>query len=166
MASSSIQPVNNNFDPAQVASLNNNQITSLLVSGNLDPKFIKLLLSQMSDNNVNSILFGNENAQETSGNTGFDALGATGLVPSNIPTSNDISNSGNVLGSGSFTSITPQVELSVFSQLVGKTVSVSNPVTGKKTTDKVTSVFMQNGQIMLNVNGVVVPTTDLISVQQ
>ncbi len=163
MASSSVSPINNssNVDAAQLASLNNNQITSLLVSGNLDPKFVNLLMSQMSENDVNSILFGND-----SSSTGFDELGASGLVPSNIPTSSSLAGSDVFAASSPTTSnVTPQFELSVFSQLIGKTVTVVDPQSQKRITSKVASVQLLNGQIVLSVNGILVPTSNIVSIQ-
>ena len=168
MTSSSVSSVNSsvsNFDAAQVGSMSNDQITSLLVSGNLQPQFVTLLMNQMADNNLNSILFG---SQDTSGSgAGFDELGASGLVPSNVPTSSSMNGSDVFAASSTgLTGITPQMELSVYSQLIGKTVTAVNPLDQKKITDKVTSVQMQNGQVVLNLNGVLVATANVVSIQK
>jgi hypothetical protein len=168
MASSSVSPVNGNtnFDASQVAAMSNNQITSLLVSGNLDPKFVNLLLSQMSNNNVSSILFGNEDTTGGS-STGFDAFGAAGLVPNNLPSDSSFGGTDALSGSSANTSsVSPQFQLSVYSQLIGKTVTVVNPLNQQRVTDKVTSVELQNQQVVINVNGLIVSPSALVTIQK
>lgn len=154
-----VNPVSGNntgVDQSQLSSMNNDQITSMLVGGNLDPKFAVMLLNQMSTNNVNSILFGNET--ETSG---ID-FGVESLTPSNIPGATNINNT---FGASAFSNVTPQFELSVYSSLIGKTVTAVEPSSGKRVTDKVTSVLLQNGKVMLNVNGVIVPPENLLGIK-
>ena len=156
----SVSSVNSgNYDPSQISGLNNDQITTALVSGNIDPKFATMLINQMTTNNVNSILFGNETNNETS-NNGID-FGVSTSTPSNIPGTTNIND---VFGASAFSNVSPQFELSVYSSLIGKTVTAIDPSTGKEITDKVKSVVLQNGQVMLDLNGVIVPPANLIRI--
>jgi len=153
----SVSSVNSgNYDPSQISGLNNDQITTALVSGNIDPKFATMLINQMTTNNVNSILFGNETNNETS-NNGID-FGVSTSTPSNIPGTTNIND---MFGASAFSNVSPQFELSVYSSLIGKTVTATDPSTGKQVTDKVKSVVLQNGKVMLDVNGVIVPPENL-----
>jgi hypothetical protein len=148
-----------NLDPTQANSFNNNEITSMLVKGNLDPKFATMLLNQMTSNNVNSILFGSESNNETS-STAFMDFGLQGVSSSNTAT-----NVNDILGVSSNNYVTPQFEMSVYSSLIGKTVTAINPSTGKEITDKVSSVQLQNGSVMLNINGVMVPPQNITKIK-
>jgi hypothetical protein len=153
-----ITGVNNaRIDASQVSAMNNNQITSMLVGGNIDPKFATMLISQMTTNNVNSILFGNETNNQDSTNAGID-FGVSGLTPTNVPGTTNIND---VFGASAFSNVSPQFELSVYSSLIGKTVTATDPSSGKQITDKVKSVVLQNGKVMLDVNGVIVPPENL-----
>ena len=156
----SVSSVNSgNYDPSQISGLNNDQITTALVSGNIDPKFATMLINQMTTNNVNSILFGNETNNETS-NNGID-FGVSTSTPSNIPGTTNIND---VFGASAFSNISPQFELSVYSSLVGKTVTAIDPSSGKEITDEVKSVVLQNGKVMLDLNGVTVPPANLVRI--
>ena len=131
--------------------MNNNQIFTELINSKNDPKLATVLLSQMTTNNVNSILFGNENNTTSStDNIDFGVSGLTGAIDSN-----------NVFGASAFSNVSPQFELSVYSSLIGKTVTATDPSSGKQITDKVKSVVLQNGKVMLDVNGVIVPPENL-----
>ena len=153
----SVSSVNSgNLDPSKISGLNNDQITSALVSGNIDPKFATMLINQMTTNNVNSILFGNETNNGTSSN-GTD-FGVSTSAPSNIPGTTNIND---MFGASAFSNVSPQFELSVYSSLIGKTVSAIDPSSGKEITDKVKSVVLQNGKVMLDINGVIVPPENL-----
>jgi len=160
MATESINAItgvkNGTNDPSQISALNNNQITSMLVGGNVDPKFASMLINQMTTNNVNSILFGNETNNGTS-NNGID-FGVSTSAPSNIPGTTNIND---MFGASAFSNVSPQFELSVYSSLIGKTVTAIDPASGKEITDKVKSVVLQNGKVMLDVNGVIVPPENL-----
>jgi hypothetical protein len=116
-----------------------------------------MLISQMTTNNVNSILFGNETNNQDSTNAGID-FGVSGLTPTNVPGTTNIND---VFGASAFSNVSPQFELSVYSSLIGKTVTATDPSTGKQVTDKVKSVVLQNGKVMLDVNGVIVPPENL-----
>ena len=156
----SVSSVNSgNYDPSQISGLNNDQITTALVNGNIDPKFATMLINQMTTNNVNSILFGNETNNETS-NNGID-FGVSTSTPSNIPGTTNIND---MFGASAFSNVSPQFELSVYSSLIGKTVTAIDPSSGKEITDKVKSVVLQNGQVMLDINGVNVPPANIIKI--
>jgi N-acyl-D-aspartate/D-glutamate deacylase len=69
-----------------------------------------------------------------------------------------------MFGASAFSNVSPQFELSVYSSLIGKTVTAINPSTGKEITDIVKSVLIQNGQVMLDVNGVTVPPANIVRI--
>ena len=148
-----------NYDPSQISGLNNDQITTALVSGNIDPKFATMLINQMTTNNVDSILFGDQTNNGTSSN-GID-FGISTSTPNNIPGTTNIND---MFGASAFSNVTPQFELSVYSSLIGKTVTAINPSTGKEITDKVKSVVLQNGQVMMDINGVTVPPANIVKI--
>ncbi len=167
MANNSIQPINTsigNTDLTQNALSDNNSITSQLMAGNLDPKFASMLVSQMYNNNVNSILFGNEDTSGSSSTGNIDIFGTQAMSSqSNF----------NVLGQNTnFTGIDPQFQMSVYSSLIGKTVTATVPSTSQQITGKVLNVQLQNGQPTLNIipngktTGTLVPTTNIVKIQQ
>lgn len=160
-----IADTSRSIDPTQLSilnnNLNNNQITAALVSGKMDPKFATILLNQMNSNNVDSILFGDQTNDQT---TGTDMFGMQGMIPGNLQGTNTMNNT-DVFGASSFSNFNPQFEMSIYSTLIGKTVTAVNPLTGKEITEKVTSVKVQNGKVSLDLNGVTVPTENLIRVQ-
>jgi hypothetical protein len=147
------------FDPSQLSSLDNTQITTLLVNGSLDPKFAVMLMNQMSTNNVDSILFGNATGNDQSSNIDF---GVSNLTPSNIPGTTNVNDT---FGASAFSNVTPQFQLSVYSSLIGKTVTAVDPLSGKQISGKVSGVQLQNGQVILNVSGTLVPTGNIVKIQ-
>jgi len=161
MADNAIPPISTsigNTDLTENSLSDNSQMTALLMSGNLDPKFASLLVSQIYNNNVNSILFGNEDnsGQSDTGNIDIFNTSAT-QSQSNF----------NVLGQNTnFTGINPQFQMSVYSSLIGKTVTATAPSTNNPITGKVLSVQLQNGQVALNINGTLVPTSNIVKIQQ
>ena len=163
MADSSISPVtsnNTNFDPlTAVSSLNNTQIAASLTSGNIDPKFAVMLLNQMTSNNVNSILFGNDQQAASSDYLGTDMFNTTSALSPNFIGGG----TQDIFGQTSL--VSPQYEMSVYSSLIGKTITALNPETGQQITDKVTGVLLQNGKVVLDVNGVIIPTENLLKIK-
>ena len=162
MADNAVTPISNssvsNADLTQNPLSDNNAMTAQLMSGNLDPKFASMLVNQMYNNNVNSILFGNEDTSGSSSTGNIDIFGTQAMSSqSNF----------NVLGQNSnSTDINPQFQMSVYSSLIGKTVTAKVPSSNVQITGKVASVQLQNGQVALNVNGTLVPTSNLIKIQQ
>jgi hypothetical protein len=161
MADNAVTPISSssigNADLTQNSLSDNNSLTSQLVSGNLDPKFASMLVTQMFNNNVNSILFGNEDTSGSSSTGNIDIFGTQAMSSqSNF----------NVLGQNSnFTDINPQFQMSVYSSLIGKTVTAKVPSTGEQITGKVSNVQLQNGQVVLNINDTLVPTSNLVKIQ-
>jgi len=147
------------IDPTQAAALNNNQITAMLVNGNIEPRFATLLLNQMTENNVNSILFGSDTEQENT-----DIFGMGGLVPNNLQGTSTM-NTNDVFGAGAYNNISPQFELSVYSSLIGKTVIARNPMDGQQIEGVVKSVALENGRVVLAVNGINIPTENMIRIK-
>jgi len=135
---------------------NNNQLYALLASGNVDPKFAVMLINQITDNNVNSIMFGSDQEQANANVLGNDLFGAgtDGDLSSTLGISNPIS------------SQPSQFELSVYSTLIGKTVTALNPQTNVELSGKVSSVQLQNGNVMLDVDGTLVPSQNLKKIKQ
>jgi hypothetical protein len=158
-----VNPVSGNnstsFDPSQLSSLDNNQITTLLVNGSLDPKFAVMLMNQMSTNNVDSILFGNQTGNDQSSNIDF---GVSNLTPNNIPGTTNVNDT---FGASAFSNVTPQFQLSVYSSLIGKNVTAVDPLSGKQISGKVSGVQLQNGQVILNLSGTLVPTGNVVKIQ-
>lgn len=135
----------------------NNQIASTLTAGNVDPKFAKMLLQQMASNSVNTILFGN---QDTTGASDSGDLDVFGTQSTGTQSNSDI------LGQTSaFSGVSPQFEMSVYSSLIGKTVTAKNPLSSEQITGKVLNVQLQNNKAVLNINGTLVPTENLLKVQ-
>jgi len=142
---------NGKSDASQISSMNNNQIFTQLINSKDNPKLATLLLNQMTTNNVNSILFGNENNTTSStDNIDFGVSGSTGTT-----------NVNDMFGTSAFSSVSPQFELSVYSSLIGKIVTATDPSSGKEITGNVKSVLLENGKVMLDVNGVKVPPENL-----
>lgn len=163
MVLDAIQPVSSNttaFDAAQAASLNNNQITAMLLNKNIDPKFATILLNQMAANSMDSILFGSENEQQNA-----DIFGSQGLTPNNLQGTTTLNNT-DIFGATAFGSVSPQYEMSVYSALIGKTVMATDPLNGEQISGKVTSVQYQNGKVMLEVNGKFIPTENMTGIKQ
>jgi len=159
MASGSVNPVSSsnasNIYASQLFSMNNNQIVTQLMNSQDNPKFALALLNQMTTNNVDSILFGNDTTSSSS-NIDFGISGVTGTT----------TNVNDTYGAASaFSNVSPQFELSVYSSLIGKTVTAIDPSSGKEITDQVKSVLLQNGKAMLDVNGVVVPPENILKIQ-
>jgi hypothetical protein len=146
----------NNVDLQQNTLSDNSQLTAMLMSGNIDPKFASLLLSQMYNNNVNTILFGSEDTTGSSSTGNIDIFDSAAAPSSNF----------NVLGQTADNSgISPQYQMSVYSSLIGKTITATQPLTNGQITGKVTAIQLQNGQVMLNVSGTLVPTTNILKIQ-
>jgi len=164
MADISISPISGNSstnsDASVVGALNNNQITSMLANGSIDPKFATLLLNQMTTNNVNSILFGSGTGNTTSTDSSFDPF--TGMSELG-----NGSNTNDMFGISSMnSSVTPQFEMSVYSSLIGRTIRATLPVSNQQIEGKVTGMSLQNGQAMLEVNGKLIPIGNLLSIKE
>jgi hypothetical protein len=158
MTDTSISAVSSsNLNLEQNSLSNNNQITSMLLNGNIDPKFARMLLSQMYNNNVNTILFGSEDTTGSSSSGSIDIFDTQSTASS--------SNFNSLGEAANFTSVSPQYQMSVYSSLIGKTVTATKPLTNEQITGKVTSVQLQNGQVVLNVEGTLVPTGNLLKIQ-
>ena len=56
--------------------------------------------------------------------------------------------------------------MSVFSSLIGKTVTATTADKSKQITGKVLNVQLLNGQAALNVDGTIVPTNNLIKIEK
>ena len=87
------------------------------------------------------------------------------MIPSNLQGTNSMNNT-DIFGASAFSSISPQFEMSVYSTLIGKTVTATDPLNGQLMTGNVTSVQLQNGQIMVEINGKFITTNNLIGIKQ
>lgn len=166
MAYNAILPVNNNtkssYDVSQVAALNNSQIASTLMNGTSDPRFAALLMNQMTTNSINNILFGNE--EDTSGSS---ALGATSDIFGGVGQSNTSSDIYSTMSqTGNYSNISPQYQMSVYSSLIGKTVTASETSGSASITGVVKSVFLNNNAVMLQLEEKAVPANNLTSISK
>jgi hypothetical protein len=113
----------------------------------------------MTSNNVNSILFGNDQQAASSDYLGTDMFNTTSALSPNFIGGG----TQDIFGQTSL--VSPQYEMSVYSSLIGKTITALNPETGQQITDKVTGVLLQNGKVVLDVNGVIIPTENLLKIK-
>jgi hypothetical protein len=162
---SSIVPVSTKtttaYDASQVASMTNSQISSKLMNGSLDPKFASLLMNQMTTNSINNILFGNE--EDTSGSS---ALGSTSDIFGGVgqsSTSSDIYST--MSQTGNYSSVSPQYQMSVYSSLIGKTVTGAE-TSGTSITGVVKSVYLDNNVVMLQLEKKSILATSLTSISK
>ena len=163
--SSVTNDTSNNSQISSIPSMNNNQISAMLTSGNIDPKFAVMLINQMTANNVNSILFGDNEQGESSDYLGSDIFGST-------TNDNDFTNLGitslssNILSqSNSLQGGPTQFEMSIYSTLIGKTVTAKNPSTNSEISGKVTGVQNQSGKVILDIGGTMVPVENLTKIK-
>jgi hypothetical protein len=166
MGYNAILPVSNKttsaYDASQIASMTNSQISSSLMKGNIDPKFAGLLMNQMTTNNINTILFGNE--EDSSGSS---ALGATSDIFGGVAQSNTSSDIYSTMSqTGNYSNVSPQYQMSVYSSLIGKTVTVADPTGSTALTGTVKSVSLKNNEIMLQVNDKLVAAANLTSISK
>ncbi len=145
------------LDISQASSMTNNQITAALMNGNIDSKFASVLLNQMTANNVNSILLGDQD--NTGASSKFDPFAGQSIT--------DNVDSTDMFGSAASSSfVTPQFEMSVYSSLIGKKVTATDPSSGKQITDTVASVSVENGKAVLQVGKYSIPPENLIKIQK
>jgi hypothetical protein len=160
---SGVSSSTNSTDISTAASMNNNQIMAALMNGNIDNKFANLLISQMASNNADSILFGDQSS--SSSGSSFDPFGSSDPFSSDTSNGNAITSQSILNNSSSSGYITPQFEMSVYSSLIGKTVTALDPSTGKQITNKVASVTVQNGKTVLMVGTTIIPPENLLKIQ-
>jgi len=161
MSSGSISPISSsmagNVNFNQNTFSDNGQISSMLTNGNIDPRFAQMLIAQMTANNVNNILFGSEDTNGTAGSGDLDVFGTQATGSQNNFDAFGVSNG--------YTGVSSQFEMSVYSSLIGKTVTATDPSSGKQVTGKVTSVQTQNGNVAINVGGTIVTPENLLKIQ-
>lgn len=117
--------------------------------------FTKILLAQMANPDLSS-LFGGENNQETSSLFGGSnsSFGLQNLLGTNSQAG------ANPLASF----VSPQMELSIFSNLIGKNIEALDQLTGSLIKDKVKSVIIQDGKTYLEVGDTLVSPSSIIKV--
>lgn len=112
--------------------------------------FMKILLSQMASPDLSS-LFSDEN----SGAAGSSFFGGSSSSPlSGLLGGNNISalTGGSTLNSGLFSALSsPQMELSIFSNLIGKNIEGFDAVSGNEVKGTVKSVVISDGKTQLEV---------------
>lgn len=115
--------------------------------------FTKILLAQMANPDLSS-LFGGENNQETSSLFGGSnsSFGIQNLLGTNSQAG------ANPLASF----VSPQMELSIFSNLIGKNIEALDQLTGSSIKDKVKSVIIQDGKTYLEVGDTLVSPSSII----
>jgi len=154
-----------NIDTSQSASLNNSQISALLTSGNVDPKFATVLMNQMTTNNINSILFSDDNESSSSDFLGADLLGNTSSNNDSLSSTFGMSGTSGTNNIGSLQGVPMEFQMTVYSTLIGKSVTAVDPSTNTQVTGAVKSVQLQNGQVMIDINGTIIPAQNLLKIK-
>ena len=152
-------PVNSVINSSATASASSN-------SANLSSDdFTRILLAQMASPDLSS-LFNSNNDDENNSNpfgSGYSSSSLFGNLSSLLPPQL-MAGSGSSLGGVSSQLMNayslgavPSMQLSLWSNLIGKTVEATDPLTGKSVSGKVASVVMQNGSAMLDIGSLIDP---------
>lgn len=120
--------------------------------------FMKILLAQMSSPDLSSLFGGNNNENSSSVfGTSMDSL-----FGSNTSLLTQALSGQGSSALGPFT--TPQMELSVWSNLIGKTVDSIDPVTGAKVSGTVQSVLLDNNSTVLDIGSTTIKPSTITKV--
>jgi len=128
-----------------------------------NPDFLRLYIAQIEaqsfdtlfgEEGMNNSIFGDSNMFGSLPSTTSPLFGGMGeaMLPSDIA------------GATSTTGGSQYMELIARSNLVGKTVEAVDPRTGKTISGKVTSVFVENGILLIDIEGTKVPPENLTKV--
>ena len=120
----------------------------------ISPDFARLLMAQMSMPDLSSLF-------STSGEEKTSPFGTTSDIFSTLGGSTSALTGASNLWSG----LSPQMELSIWSNLIGKTIEALEVRTGEKIEGKVKSVLLQNGVVYLDVDGTLIPPQNLTKVK-
>ncbi len=129
-----------------------------------NPDFFRLYTEQLYVQNLD-ILFGEEGVN----NSVFGDTGTFGTAASS--TSNLFGEFGGVTLPSDISGLTqqtggaPYIELLARSNLPGKTVVAVNPLTKQKFTGEVKSVLIENGMILINVDGIKIPPENILEIK-
>ena len=148
------------------------KVTSSSTSINAD--FLKILMAQMSNPDLSS-LFSNTDTEESNSssllggasNSIFNTNSTFNLnTMSALTGNNSLSSLSNAYGTSPLLSgLSPQMELSIWSSLIGKTVTAIDPQTNEKISGKVLSLAVQNEKAMLEIaDGEFITPESIISV--
>lgn len=130
------------------------QISSSTGTAAPNQAFLNLLMTQMANPNLDS-LFGNT---ENTGNSTFGTNDISSLLGT--------SSSSNPLSNLTGLSSQPQIEMSIWSNLIGKTVKILVPETQQFVNGKVESITLQNGApILVLDNGTAVSPDNLVEIK-
>lgn len=113
--------------------------------------FVKIMLAQMANPDIGS-LFGEDNNESSSI---FGGIGSSFQLPNSLQTSPDA-------GTSFASFFTPQMELSIYSNLIGKNVEAFDQSLGVSINGKVKSVVIQDGRTYLEVGDSLVSPASII----
>ena len=126
----------------------------------INSDFLRLLVTQMSNPDLSSLFSTSESENSSSSPFGgsFDSLFGTNSSAnslnslSSLTGNNSLSALSNSFGTSPLISgLSPQMELSIWSSLIGKTVTAVDPQTNLKVSGKVLSVAIQNEKAVLEI---------------
>ncbi|GEM_PF-2274760 len=157
-----------------VASGSNNTISEpqrvSTQSGGVNTDFIRILLAQMSLPDLSGLFSSDDNNNDSSPFGGaFDSMFNTNASLNTISAltgNNSLSSLSNSYGTSPLLSgLSAQMELSIWSSLIGKTVTAVDPQTSEKVSGKVLSVAIQNEKALLEIaDGEFITPESVISV--
>ena len=140
----------------------------------INPDFMRLLLAQMSLPDLSSLFSNSDSDNNSSSPFGgsFDSLFGTNSSInslnsiSSLTGNNSLSSLSNSFGTSPLLSgLSPQMELSIWSSLIGKTVTAIDAQTNARISGKVLSVAVQNEKALLEIaDGEFITPESVISV--
>ena len=144
-------------------------------STSINSDFLRLLVTQMSNPDLSSLFSTDETGSSSSSSPfggSFDSLFGTNSSMnslnsiSSLTGNNSLSSLSNSFGTSPLLSgLSPQMELSIWSSLIGRTVAAIDPQTNLKISGKVLSVAVQNEKAVLEMeNGEFITPESIVSV--
>ncbi|MFA5098318.1 MAG: hypothetical protein WC490_06825 [Candidatus Margulisiibacteriota bacterium] len=139
-------------------------------SGGVNTDFIRILLAQMSLPDLSGLFASDDNNNDSSPFGGaFDSMFNTNAslnTISSLTGNNSLSSLSDSYGTSPLLSgLSAQMELSIWSSLIGKTVTSIDPQTNEKVSGKVLSVAIQNEKALLEIaDGEFITPESVISV--
>ena len=134
-----------------------------------DPNFMRLLIAQMRNPDMSSLFTSSEEEDSSSpfGST-FSSMFGTSSPQSTLQQLTGSQATGIMGGFGAtptLSGITPQMELSIWSGLIGKTIKALEFTSGKEINGAIKSVLLDNGVVKLEVNGTYVAPGSLEKIE-
>ena len=124
--------------------------------------FSKILLAQMSNPDLGALFSSNENGTSSSvGNSFNDLVSNTNAMMGLAGTGSANASSG-LFGQ---TSNSTELELTLWGNMIGKNIEALDRSTGETKKGKVNSVMMQDGAVVLDVDGALIAPAAIIKIQ-